>query len=904
MKKGESTQHPNLSPASNETQRLYTEQVKLLYTNVPASTIATLINSSILVFILWKEIAPTVLIAWLVCLFLTTFFRSVLLYKYKHASVESLKTGRWGAWLTFWIAAVGMVWGAAAIFLFSEESIVHQVFLVFVVGGMMTGAVSSYSVMPRASSSFSLFISIPVIVRVFAQGGDIPIAMGGMMMLFTIVILITSQRMHTTILQSLRLQFENSDMITILAAEKKNVEKLNEELKLEITGHKQTEKALSASENRINAILSSMVDLVFAFDNESRFTFCHSTCIEDIYLSSEKFKGKKHSEVMPAYLNKLFSAAFKRNKQGEVAEYEYWLKKDEQVLWFSAKLSPIFSKNLFMGSVAVIRDVTAHKLAEKELRQHRDHLEELVRQRTADMEAEITERKHAEHALNQKIIELNSFINNIPDMAWLKNADSRFIAVNKAFGTTVGMKPEYLINNNCEVCFGTEAAGNFREDDLKVMAGRKQVVIEENITDYRGREVWLETIKSPIFSESGEVVGTVGIARDVTERKRLEEQLRQAQKMKAVGTLAGGVAHDFNNLFTGIQGYTDLILMKLNEDDFLYHDVKEIQQSVKQATHLTRQLLLFSRRQPMTMTPLNINTTVRELVQLLNRRIGEDVSITIELAEELRTIEAEPGNIEQVIMSLVGNAGDAIPEGGEILIKTENVRIDEEYCRAYSFARPGNYICLSIKDSGVGMDKQIIEHIFEPFFSTKGLAKGAGLGLSIVYGIINQHQGWINVESAIGKGAIFRIYLPASSARPEEVAKEPVSFEQFRGRGERILLVEDEKVVRECSTRGLVENGYKVFAAANVQMALEIFRKEDGNFDLIFSDVVLPDGRGPRLVEQLVKLKPGINVLFTSGYSDEKADWRTIQKTNYHYLPKPYSLSGLLKGVQAAIKAG
>ena len=252
-------------------------------------------------------------------------------------------------------------------------------------------------------------------------------------------------------------------------------------------------------------------------------------------------------------------------------------------------------------------------------------------------------------------------------------------------------------------------------------------------------------------------------------------------------------------------------------------------------------------------------------------------------------------------MNLIVNSREAMPEGGKIFIKTENVCIDELYCKTYSFARPGDFVCLSIKDTGNGMDAQTIEHIFDPFFSTKGIAKGSGLGLSIVYGIISKHQGWINVESSPGNGATIRIYLPASTEMPAKEQKGDISIEEFKGRGERILLVEDDEIVREFTKRGLSRNGYKVIVAENVQEALDIFQKDDGNFDLIFSDVVLPDGRGPRLVEQLAKQKPEINVLFTSGYTGEKSDWQSIEDSGYQFLQKPFSLSDLLKIVRDVI---
>jgi len=335
------------------------------------------------------------------------------------------------------------------------------------------------------------------------------------------------------------------------------------------------------------------------------------------------------------------------------------------------------------------------------------------------------------------------------------------------------------------------------------------------------------------------------------ELQKTQNQLLHVQKMEAIGALAAGVAHDFNNMLTAVQGNTELALMSLREDDPSYRYLNEVRKVTMRAANLTRQLLLFSRRQPMERVPFDLNRVIQE---------------------------------------------------GEITIRTQNVQVDQEYCKTHSYARPGRFVCLSVRDTGEGIDQAIIDRIFEPFFTTKGPGRGTGMGLSVVYGIVKQHQGWITVESSPGRGSTFEVYLPAVSIKPEEESKSPVSLEAFRGSGERILLVEDEESVRGLITKGLSENGYIVLAAANSGEALDIFEREAGDFDLLFSDVILPDGKGPELAERLLKRKPGMSVLFTSGYSDEKSDWSAIREGGYPYLQKPYSLSTMLRAVRDALK--
>ncbi len=393
----------------------------------------------------------------------------------------------------------------------------------------------------------------------------------------------------------------------------------------------------------------------------------------------------------------------------------------------------------------------------------------------------------------------------------------------------------------------------------------------------------------------------VAIARDLTERHQLEDQVRRAQRMEAVGEMAGGIAHDFNNVLAVIQGHAELAMAQIGEGFPIMRNLREIHQASQRAANLTRRLLIFSRREPMQMVSLDLNEVVRGAIGMLTPVIGENIVLRVELGQELWPIRGDAGNLEQVLMNLALNARDAMPEGGELAIKTENAKVDEAYCQTHAEARTGDFVRLVVKDTGVGMEREVMNRIFEPFFTTKG-KQSTGLGLAVAYGIVKQHGGWIEVESSPGKGSTFQVYLPAAPTAvvaEEEAVSKP---EELRGAGERILLVEDEEALRELTHRVLAQNGYEVLAVANARSARELFQREGGSFDLVLCDMVLPDIKGTKLVQEFQSSQPGLKAVFVSGYIDERADRDRVEKRGYPYLSKPFSLNKLLETLKKVLK--
>jgi len=408
-------------------------------------------------------------------------------------------------------------------------------------------------------------------------------------------------------------------------------------------------------------------------------------------------------------------------------------------------------------------------------------------------------------------------------------------------------------------------------------------------------------------NEDGRIIGIRSTIQDITERKQteeekasLQEQLRQSQKMEAIGQLAGGIAHDFNNLLTVIKGYSQLSLYDLKESDPLKGNIEEIQKASQRAADLTRQLLAFSRRQILEFKVLGLNTILRDLDKILHRVISEDIELVTLLADDLGRVKTDPGQVEQVIMNLVVNARDAMPSGGKLTIETADVELDEAYARAHVAVTPGRYVMLSVSDTGVGMTPEVRDRVFEPFFTTKEKGKGTGLGLSTVYGIVKQSGGNIWVYSEPGVGTTFKIYLPRADELPEEMRKKEIVEEIPLG-SETILVVEDEESVRKLAVKILEKHGYNLLEASNGADASAICEKRKEPIHLILTDVVMPGMSGRQLVEQFREVHQNFKVLYMSGYTDNTIVHHGVLEKGVNYIQKPFTPDALARKVREVL---
>jgi PAS domain S-box-containing protein len=505
---------------------------------------------------------------------------------------------------------------------------------------------------------------------------------------------------------------------------------------------------------------------------------------------------------------------------------------------------------------------------------------------------DITERKKSEDALRAVIdtspLAIYTLDRDCRVQSWNPAAERVFgWKADEVMGRTVPTIPpehmEWSMDLFGRMIRGEETLRGFEAQRLRSDGSRMDV------------SIWSAALRNA----TGDISGIVVAVADNTERKQLEEQLRLSQRMEAVGRLAGGVAHDFNNLLTIISGYTDLILEQMLSGNPMRQQVEEVRKAADRAALLTKQLLAFGRRQVMNPRIVDLNDIVLELDKLLRRVIGEDIHLSVRLSPNLWSIKADPGHIEQVIINLAVNARDAMTGGGLLSIETRNVHLDEEYARCHVGVKPGEYVMLTVSDTGHGMDSTTMQHIFEPFFTAKK-TRGTGLGLATVYGIIKQSDGNIWVYSEPGKGSCFKIYLPfagkpAAPGPPEAAAVAPA--EPARA-GETILVAEDEDTVRGLVRQILQIKGYRVLEARHGREALELASQFEGRINLLVTDVVMPHMSGRELTDRILTSRPGLKVLFISGYTDNVIDPHGLLEPGVHFLQKPFSPEVLARKVR------
>ncbi len=640
----------------------------------------------------------------------------------------------------------------------------------------------------------------------------------------------------------------------------------------DITERKNAEELLAFSEHRFRAFFENSVDALFLIRGDE-FVECNPAAVRmfgcdcDVLIRNRPFTysppvqpdGRDSDRAAEEYLSATLD--------GETQQFEWTFRRVDGVL---IDASVIISRFDVDGKTFL--KVSVH---------------------------DITEQKRSENALRESEARFRSLVEATSDWIWEIDENDVFVYSSPKVKDFLGFEPYEVIG---KTPFDLLPANEIKEikgffhsckKEARAFSGLENKNIHKD-----GRIVVLESSGVPIFDSGGRLTGYRGIDRDITGHKQLEEQLMHAQKMEAIGELAGGIAHDFNNILTAIMGYVYILQVRI-KDETLGKYVEQINYSSQRAASLVAKLLAFSRKQIICLHPVKVNETIRRAENLLSRVIREDIEIRTDMSEEELVVLGDEGQIEQVIMNLATNAQDAMPSGGSLTIQSGKCVLDREFVHAHGYGNPGSYAVITFVDTGSGMDEKTRERIFEPFFTTKEIGKGTGLGLSIVYGIIKQHDGYIDVSSMPGKGCSFSVYLPLGRKVPDKSA--PPVLSQSAGGSGTILVGEDDTDARRFIKTILEEFGYTVIEAVNGCDAIEKYGENKDRIRLVVLDVVMPRKNGLEAYEEMRKTNPDIKTIFLSGYPDDILDTRNIPGDGPHFMEKPVEPWKLLEVVKTLL---
>jgi PAS domain S-box-containing protein len=630
-----------------------------------------------------------------------------------------------------------------------------------------------------------------------------------------------------------------------------------------ITGRKRMEKSLQESEAKYRDLFENANDLILSVGPDGTFQYVNRAWRETLGYTKEDVARLTLLDIIHPDSRIDCVEAFQRIVAGEKIDRigATFVTKDGRPILVEGSINCSTVDGRPTATRAIFRNITEHRRSEEFIKNVLETVDE-------------------------------GFIVISPDF--------RIASVNKAYCSKLKLPLHDIIGKHCyEISHHISSPCYESGEDCAVRrtfeTGEPHSSVHTHF-DKEGIPIYTEVKSFPLKDSQGKIISVIEIHNDITEKKKLEEQLRHAQKMEAVGTLAGGVAHDFNNILTAIIGYSSLMQMKMDENDPLRPSVDSILASTERAANLTQSLLAFSRKQVIAPKQVDMNTIVRRVEKLIERLIGEDIEITQVLRGEPLPIKADAGQIEQVLINLATNARDAMPQGGKLTIETGIVEMGNEYVKEHGYGKLGKYAHLTVTDTGTGMDKNTVERIFEPFFTTKSTGKGTGLGLAIVYGIVKQHNGYINVHSVPGIGTTFNIYLPLSRVAVEQATR--VNASAPKGGAETLLIAEDDTSVRNLMKSVLQGSGYYVIEASDGEEAIQKYRGNRDAIQLLILDVIMPRKNGRETYDEIRKTHPAVKALFTSGYTAEIIHKKGILEDGVNFLSKPVSPNELLNKVK------
>ena len=661
---------------------------------------------------------------------------------------------------------------------------------------------------------------------------------------------------------------------------------------------------LATSEETFRALAENSYDTIMRFDSEHRHLYANPIVEIKTGIPVADFIGRTHAELgFPEHLVELWDDAIGRVfEQRKPHRVEFELPTG---IWIDWLLIPEFAPSGDVASViTTARDITERKRSEDELRRHRDHLEDLVQARTRELEErahqlrqEIADRRKAEEALRDSEERFRSLHESVAIGLYRTTPDGRVLMANPAMVRMLGF-PSFAELAACNLEEEAALYGKLpRRSFVELIEGTGTVRgLEWELTRRDGTTIHVRETASATCDVDGRVLYYEGALEDVTEQRRLEQELRQAQKMQAVGQLAGGVAHDFNNLLMAIMGPVELLQQRLQDDPQAVRDLQIVHDSARRAADLTRGLLAFASRQVLAARPLDLDAVIAGMMPILKRVMPENIGIEFKPSQRLAAVTADRAQLEQVVMNLCLNSRDAMPDGGTILISTRELDTDSRLRARHGEGVRDAYVLLSIGDTGLGMDGETLQRVFEPFFSTKGPGRGAGMGLATVYGIVRQHDGLIEIDSSATRGTVCRVYLPACDAVVEP--QPAVGLAPSEGGSETILVAEDAVEVRHVLVSILTGLGYRVLEAGDGVEALRVLQDRGGEVSLVITDVVMPRMGGADLYREAVTVAPSCRFLFSSGYAESALEEGLVDGERAHFIAKPYGVDDLASVVR------
>ncbi len=765
---------------------LQTQQVYVLYRNMPTGVLASAINAAILAAVEWPVVPHTPLLLWVIVLWIVAAARAILIFNYRRATPAAWSSADWHRWMLVATTMAGVGWGSSVYFLTPEIPLPYELVQLFVLGGMTAGAVSVLSVSFPLFLCYALSVTLPMLGHLFLSGQDFHVIMGMMGVLFLFATIHSSWTFNHVLLSSLRLQLEKLALVQSLTTRTEAVERLNQE---------------------------------------------------------------------------------------------------------------------------ITKEIHDRRAIEEQLRTVQSDLEQRIAERTADLaqantrlQDEVIEHRRTEGARLSSEKRFNYLTDNLNQGVWFAQAHPpQVLYVNPAFERIWGLPAARFYENpklwrDCVHPDDQRLLVDIYDAELASPTGR-DVQLLYRIVRPDGKIRWIHDRMVIHRTDTGDVDSLSGITEDITDARELEDQLRQAQKMEAVGRLAGGVAHDFNNVMTVILGYSAVLLQELSQNSSARYFVQEIQRAGERCAALTGQLLAFSRKQMLHPVSLDLHRVIRDLMALLKSLIGEHVTIVLQLDPNPRWVKADAVQLEQVLLNLAVNARDAMPQGGTLTIDTCQVFPNEVWGPSHDSRTARTYVRLRVHDTGTGIDPATKAKIFEPFFTTKPPGRGTGLGLSTVYGIVHQSGGTISVESTVGQGTTMTVHLP--EVVPPYIALPPVSSEPDHKTGtEIILLVEDEPSVRLLTQHILRTHGYTVHEAEDGFQALDLIRRNTLHIDLLITDLVMPGMNGKELAARLRSHFGDLKVLYMSGYSENSPVTGAEAQGQTTFLQKPFSPEDLIRLVR------